>query len=184
MSRIRSRVIDPLVAGTPPPATASGRAGRYWHALIPVIVLATVVACTSQPSDPVTSAPTRSPTRTPVAAATSVSSPDGRTFYISPTGSDRADGSMDNPRLTILAGSELLKPGDTLLVRGGTYHDPGRFDWASTASGTASEPITVKAYPGETPVFDGNATAQATSHDSNPRSRSSFRTWPMSRSRT
>ena len=53
-----------------------------------------------------------------------------------------------------------MKPGDTLLVRGGTYHDPGGYDWATTASGTASSPITVEAYPGETPIFDGGRTVQ------------------------
>jgi hypothetical protein len=61
-----------------------------------------------------------------------------------------------------------LQPGDTLLVRGGTYHDPGGYDWATTASGTASAPITVKAYPGETSVFDGGASAPATGDNSHP----------------
>jgi hypothetical protein len=68
----------------------------------------------------------------------------GRTFYLSPTGSDTASGSLSAPRRTLLAGSRLLAPGDTLLVRGGTYRDPGGYNWATTADGTASAPITVK----------------------------------------
>jgi hypothetical protein len=62
----------------------------------------------------------------------------------------------------------LLRPGDTLLVRGGTYQDPGGYNWASTASGTAQAPITVKAYPGETPVFDGGASAPASGNNGHP----------------
>jgi hypothetical protein len=91
-----------------------------------------------------------SPTPAPTPVVSS-----GRTFYLSPSGSDSASGSLSAPRRTILAGSALLAPGDTLLVRGGTYHDPGGYNWAATASGTAAAPITIKAYPGETPLFDG-----------------------------
>jgi hypothetical protein len=41
--------------------------------------------------------------------------------------------------------------------RGGSYHEPGAGNiWQPTVSGTAAAPITVKAYPGEVPVFDGD----------------------------
>ena len=50
-----------------------------------------------------------------------------------------------------------LRPGDTVLVRGGTYVDPSGAGetWSGIPSGTATAPITIKAYPGETPMFDG-----------------------------
>jgi hypothetical protein len=104
-----------------------------------------------------TPTPTSTPTSTPSPTPTTGS---GQTFYLAPSGSDSADGSVGAPRRTILAGSRLLGPGDTLLVRGGTYHDPGGYNWATSASGTASAPITVRAYPGETPVFDGGLNVQ------------------------
>ena len=91
----------------------------------------------------------------PSSSSTTAEAPTGRTFYMAPGGSDRADGSLKAPRRTLLAASRLLRPGDTLLVRGGTYQDPGGYDWATSASGTSDRPIVVKAYPGETPTFDG-----------------------------
>lgn len=105
------------------------------------------------------------PTATPTPTLAPVS---GRTFYLSPDGSDTASGSITAPRKTLLAGSSLLGPGDTLLLRGGTYHDPGNYNWAPTASGTATAPITAKAYPGEIPVFDGGASVPATGWNSHP----------------
>jgi hypothetical protein len=87
-------------------------------------------------------------------------------YYLAPNGSDSAAGTMAAPFGTILGASRHLAPGDTLWVRGGTYHDPGGHDWARTASGTAAAPITVAAYPGESPVFDGGASAPASGPDS------------------
>ena len=123
---------------------------------------------TSDPTPTPSTDPTPVPTVAPTPRPTATPSTTGRTFYIAPNGSDSADGSIGSPRRTILAASKLLRPGDTLLVRGGTYRDPGGYNWASTASGTSSARITVRAYPGETPVFDGGATAPAKGATSNP----------------
>jgi hypothetical protein len=124
------------------------------------VVLLLVAGCTriSTPTQPPSASTASTATPIPVLAT-------GRTFFIAPDGSDSADGSLTTPRRTLLAASRLLAPGDTLLVRGGTYRDPGGYDWASTGSGTSSAPITVKAYPGEIPVFDGGATEPATGFD-------------------
>lgn len=48
-----------------------------------------------------------------------------------------------------------LTAGDTLYVRGGTYSE---FYITFANSGTAGNPITIKAYPGETPIIDGGWT--------------------------
>jgi hypothetical protein len=81
--------------------------------------------------------------------------PGGRVLYMSPNGSDSAAGSASAPWRTLAGAVGKLKPGDTLYVRGGTYANQ-TLNWQ--VSGTASAPIWVKAYPGETPVFDGSST--------------------------
>jgi hypothetical protein len=44
-----------------------------------------------------------------------------------------------------------LKPGDTLYLRGGTYHET----ITTKASGTADRPVTVRSCPGELAILDG-----------------------------
>ncbi len=93
----------------------------------------------------------------------------GNSYYISPTGSDSSgNGSINSPWLTWAYASSMLKPGDTLYARGGTYYNQGGWGSGGTAnwysaSGTQTAPITFKAYPGEIPVFDGGATATSNS---------------------
>ncbi len=77
---------------------------------------------------------------------------------MAPNGDDSNPGTQAAPRRTLLGASRLLGPGDVLYVRGGTYNDPGGYNWA--ASGTAAAPIRVRAYSGETPVFDGRLSVQ------------------------
>ncbi|MGH9867893.1 MAG: PKD domain-containing protein [Candidatus Polarisedimenticolia bacterium] len=74
----------------------------------------------------------------------------GRTFYVSPQGSDSAAGSLTAPWRTVGFGAGRLAPGDTLLVRGGTYREAPSI----SVSGTAAQPITIASYPGETAVLD------------------------------
>lgn len=59
---------------------------------------------------------------------------------------------IDDPVLlkTACASSRII-PGDTLLLRGGTYTG----DYVFTASGTIDAPITIKPYNGEHVVIDG-----------------------------
>ena len=87
--------------------------------------------------------------------------PDGRaaTFYVAPTGNDAAQkGSLEQPFKTLGKGAAMLKaPGDTLYLRGGVYQDQ---TMAVTASGTATAPIKILAYPGERPVIEGQNRTQ------------------------
>ena len=73
-------------------------------------------------------------------------------FYVSTTGNDTTgNGNIGNPWRTITKGQSMLQPGDTLLVRGGRYREAVTL----TKQGTSGNPITIKAYAGETPVLDG-----------------------------
>lgn len=63
------------------------------------------------------------------------------------------------PCKTIYYASTKLVAGDTLYVRGGTYDEgtntPNATVWRAPNGGTFNNPITLKAYPGETVIYDG-----------------------------
>ncbi len=59
-------------------------------------------------------------------------------------GSDENSGSVDAPWLTIQHGTSQLAPGDTLVIRPGTYPESVNV----AVAGTESEPITIAAEPG------------------------------------
>ena len=45
------------------------------------------------------------------------------TYYVSTTGSDSNLGTLSSPFLTIQKASSVMVAGDTVLIRGGTYHE-------------------------------------------------------------
>lgn len=85
---------------------------------------------------------------TPIEAA-------GTTHYISPRGSDSNSGTASHPWRTIYASLRRLHPGDTLYIRGGTYYFSGVH--STGLAGTATRPILISNYPGETPTFVGTS---------------------------
>jgi hypothetical protein len=112
----------------------------------------TVAAPTPTPVAP-NAAPTAAPTIAPTAAPTAVPLPSttGRAYYVTTSGSASASGSASSPWSLAFALSHpsVLKPGDTIWVRGGTYNGA----YTAKIKGTASAPITVRAYPGERVVL-------------------------------
>jgi hypothetical protein len=88
-------------------------------------------------------------------AAASLTGPSGpadtqrseRYWYVGTTGSDDNPGTQDAPFRTITKGLTVLRPGDTLWVREGTYPEsfigniPGGTSW--------SERVKISAFPGE-----------------------------------
>jgi hypothetical protein len=78
---------------------------------------------------------------------------DGDAYVVSPAGSDVNPGTEARPWRTVSAAVERLRPGDTLLVREGTYFERPDI----TVSGTAAAPITIQSYPGERAVIDSGA---------------------------
>jgi hypothetical protein len=77
------------------------------------------------------------------------------TFYVAPNGNDNNRGTEAKPFHTITHGVSVLKAGDELLVRGGTYREAVR---VVDTHGTAAAPIRIRAYPNERPIIDGAGT--------------------------
>lgn len=118
-------------------------------------------AATPTPAPTATPAPTPQPTPTPAPTPTPTPAPTpsptpnaAAQFYVSPYGTPFGDGSQANPwdLRTALAQPAVVKPGATLWLRGGFYY--GAF--TSSLTGTQAAPVTVRAYPGERAVIDGN----------------------------
>lgn len=91
-------------------------------------------------------APTPAPTPAPVPAPAAADA-----FYVSPSGSDSAAGTLAAPWATLQHALDTLSAGQTVYLRGGSYGA-----WTTESrSGAAGAPITVTAYPGESPTITG-----------------------------
>lgn len=73
----------------------------------------------------------------------------GATRHVATGGDDTAIGDEAHPFATIGHCADVAQPGDTCLVHGGIYRET----LAPPVSGTAAQPITFRAAPGETPVI-------------------------------
>ena len=96
-------------------------------------------------------APTTTPDSGTVAAgaASSTQNTSGNTYYISTAGSDSNSGTINSPFRTLPKGLSILRPGDTLYIRTGTYTGVNN-DLTEIPSGTSwSSPVTIAGYPGE-----------------------------------
>ena len=67
------------------------------------------------------------------------------TFYVSNTGNDANDGSINNPWKTLTFAASEVGPGDTIIVRGGIYQEA----ISIMESGKDLQPITFQNYSGE-----------------------------------
>ncbi|HET8797545.1 MAG TPA: right-handed parallel beta-helix repeat-containing protein [Thermoanaerobaculia bacterium] len=76
-------------------------------------------------------------------------------WFVSPSGNDAAAGTLAAPFRTITKAASMTRPGDVVEVRGGVYPE----SVSIAAKGTASAPVTIRAYAGEQPVIDGSTTA-------------------------
>ena len=74
------------------------------------------------------------------------------TYYVATGGNNANTGTINSPVKTIQYALGLTVPGDTVMVRGGTYYE----QLTIPRSGLLGKNITVKAYPGERPVIDGS----------------------------
>lgn len=73
-------------------------------------------------------------------------------YYVSTAGSDSNNGtSLSTPFKTIQKAASVAQAGDSVTVRGGTYRETV----TPANSGTAANPITYQAYPGENVTISG-----------------------------
>jgi len=76
------------------------------------------------------------------------------TYYISPTGNDNNPGSLTSPWHTVGHAWRNSGGGDTILVRAGTYSEVQLWFHMNSQGSTNEQQLwTLKAYPGEVPVF-------------------------------
>lgn len=76
--------------------------------------------------------------------------------YVAPDGDDANPGTASEPWATVKHALTQIGPADTLYLRDGTYWETGL---SIDLAGTADEPITIAAYPGDHPVIDGGLQA-------------------------
>ena len=76
--------------------------------------------------------------------------------FVAPGGSDSNDGSESAPWATLDHAFSQLTVGDTLYLRGGSYQESGL---RINVTGSATNPVLIRNYPGETPVIDGGLQA-------------------------
>lgn len=82
----------------------------------------------------------------------------GAVYAVAPTGSDAGPCSIASPCATVTHAATRMDPGDTTLLRGGTYDE--REIWIRDPlgqSGTPTARMRFAAYPGEHPVFADGA---------------------------
>ncbi|MCX5402056.1 sigma-70 family RNA polymerase sigma factor [Streptomyces sp. NBC_00102] len=114
------------------------------------------------PAGPPSAAPTPR-TTAPARAGTAPAPSSGNdvtalTLYVAPDGSDGGDGSLSRPLATLGKAVGLVRPGGTILMRGGTYRPTEAVDITTDAD--ADHRITLANYPGEQPVVDASGIAR------------------------
>lgn len=72
-------------------------------------------------------------------------------YYVSTSGNDSNPGTFNLPWRTIQHAADMVRPGDTVYVRGGVYHEA----IFTSNGGTQDFPVRYMAYPGEVPIIDG-----------------------------
>ena len=72
-------------------------------------------------------------------------------YWVAPNGSDTESGSKEKPFRTVQKTADVMRPGDTCTVRGGTYREAVTI----RHSGTEGKPIRFVAAEGERVIFDG-----------------------------
>lgn len=80
---------------------------------------------------------------------------DAATYYVSPSGSDSSNGSSASPFKTIQKAADVVNPGDTVILRNGTYTGASDSVADIHRSGTASQWITFKAENQWGAIVDG-----------------------------
>jgi hypothetical protein len=114
-------------------------------------------APTATPTPTTTPTPTATPTPTPTASPTATATPASTpttvpagAHVVATDGDDAGPGTTDAPWRTLQHAADVVRAGETVLVREGTYDG-----FTIRRSGAAGSPVTFAAYPGDKPVVDG-----------------------------
>ncbi len=99
-----------------------------------------------------TSTPPPTPSSAPMESPTVAQTPMQADYYVSPAGSDSNPGTIDRPWQTIQKAADTLMAGQTVAIRGGTYHER----IMPSNSGELGKEIVYTAYPGENVTIDGD----------------------------
>jgi hypothetical protein len=78
---------------------------------------------------------------------------DGAALYVATNGNDSNAGTVTAPLRTIQRAVDLVQPGGTIQIRGGTYAPSTNIQILK--NGTASQPITMRNFNGERVILDG-----------------------------
>lgn len=105
--------------------------------------------------------PLTTPTYLPIVVNRPVFIPQGNEYFAAPNGSEAGDGSMNNPwdLHTALGKFKVVKPGDTIWLRGGRHGSGGGTIFNSLVKGTENKPVLIRQYPGEHAIVDGGIMA-------------------------
>ncbi|MBN1774628.1 MAG: VCBS repeat-containing protein [Deltaproteobacteria bacterium] len=146
----------PRTSGTPgqspAPVTGGGGAGMRGMRGATMLFLATLSGCGGAGVDPLADAVTPEPDGGTIPSPASCEPSSGRTYYVSPTGDDSADGAAGTPWRGLARAVSALGPGDTLYLQEGVFAEA----LTLTVSGTAEAPILVAGDPvGGPAVLDG-----------------------------
>ncbi|MCF6148006.1 MAG: hypothetical protein E3K37_05050 [Candidatus Kuenenia sp.] len=76
-----------------------------------------------------------------------------KVYYMASNGSDKNEGYVDSPWATFAYAIKKLQPGDTLILKDGTYYQP----LVVNVSGTEISPITIKAQNDGKTIIDGQS---------------------------
>jgi hypothetical protein len=117
---------------------------------LPLTATSTLVK-TATPVLPTATKTSLPSTATPSSTAVPTQVPAGNTRYVSLSGNDANPGTQALPLRTIQQAANLVNPGETILIRSGTYTE----NVVIKKSGSASAWITLAAFPGETVTIDG-----------------------------
>jgi hypothetical protein len=83
------------------------------------------------------------------------------TYYVDPNGTDYGAGTASQPFRSIVKGVSVLRAGDTLLIKQGTYAEPINSNVLPPVRGSSwNAPVTIAAYPGHTVVLRPGPTGE------------------------
>ncbi|MEU4161409.1 sigma-70 family RNA polymerase sigma factor [Actinoplanes sp. NPDC026670] len=160
---------------TAPPlvATATFAAHAVQYKALAAVVAAVAVggglsfAVLNEPDTSQAVAPPVSVTTTPATATaapgpsaaastktTKAAIPDNSNIFVAPDGDDDGDGTAANPYASVAKAVSVVKPGQTIALRAGTYRPTSPI--SITTSGTAEKRVTISPYQGERAIIDAS----------------------------